>query len=333
MILDQAQQFRDRIIAGDAAALEKLVSTYSGISRRVQAEIEALLAKIESGEITKSGLARLPQYQRLLKTIKIELQYYSGYMTVEMRAAAQALIADGITDSRKLVISVLEQYGVSASLLAEFRLLNPAALEQLIPFLDQGSVLWQKVNILPDWTVDRVAQAILEGVSLGKNPRDIAGVIEYALGEGLTQAMRMMRTLQLWAYREATRANYIANSDIVKGWIWWAYLDMATCGSCIAMHGSEHSNSEVLNDHYNGRCTMLPLVVGLERGDLVDQTGQEWFSKLSDADQRQILGAGKYDAWKNGLFDFSRLSQEHDDDVYGIMRAEASLKDLIGGNE
>ena len=43
-----------------------------------------------------------------------------------------------------------------------------------------------------------------------------------------------------------------------------------------------------------------------------------------------MMGAGKYDAWKDGKFDFNALSKEHENDVFGLMRSETPLKDLIG---
>ena len=42
------------------------------------------------------------------------------------------------------------------------------------------------------------------------------------------------------------------------------------------------------------------------------------------------MGDTKYEAWKEGKFEFSALSSQHDDDVYGLMRNETSLKDLLG---
>jgi hypothetical protein len=42
------------------------------------------------------------------------------------------------------------------------------------------------------------------------------------------------------------------------------------------------------------------------------------------------MGPAKYRAWKAGAFEFSQLSQEYDDDVYGVLLREASLKHMVG---
>jgi hypothetical protein len=66
-------------------------------------------------------------------------------------------------------------------------------------------------------------------------------------------------------------------------------------------------------------------------GDIpIQETGEDWFNKQDEATQKQIMGDAKYEAWKEGKFEFGQLSSEHTDDVYGLMRGETPLKDLIG---
>jgi hypothetical protein len=149
------------------------------------------------------------------------------------------------------------------------------------------------------------------------------------MGGGLTDALRLTRTTQIWSYREANRASYIANGDIVKGWIWYADLAQA-CPACWAMHGKEFPLDEVLDDHHNGHCAMLPLVIG-DKNDI--PLGTEQFDNLNEEQQRAILGNAKFDAWNDGKFTLADIVNDNKDtpnDVYGPMRTEKSLKDLIG---
>jgi hypothetical protein len=62
-------------------------------------------------------------------------------------------------------------------------------------------------------------------------------------------------------------------------------------------------------------------------------SGEEWFNAQSEATQRDMLGPGKYEAWKDGKFEFGDLSKTVDDPVYGPMRQEATLKELMGEGE
>jgi hypothetical protein len=120
----------------------------------------------------------------------------------------------------------------------------------------------------------------------------------------------------------------MASDGIVTGWIWYAELDTDTCLSCVAEHGTEHELSETLNDHYNGRCAALPLITSF--GSPVDESGEAWFANLSTSEQRSMMGDSKHEAWSAGRFEFGQLSAEQDNDVYGLMRTEASLASLIG---
>jgi SPP1 gp7 family putative phage head morphogenesis protein len=169
---------------------------------------------------------------------------------------------------------------------------------------------------------------MLEGITLGYNPKKIARAFQESYGRGLTDALRMVRTAQLYSYREASRASYTANSDVVEGWIWSATLDGLTCMSCVAQHGTVHSMDERLNGHHNCRCAMVPKVILFPSA--ISEVGEGWFAKQPEAVQRKMMGPGKYEAWKAGKFDLSQLSIEREDKVYGAMRGEAALKDLLG---
>jgi len=141
--------------------------------------------------------------------------------------------------------------------------------------------------------------------------------------------MRMMRTVQIYSYRDASHLNYQNNRDVVDGWIWYAKLDGLTCMSCVAMHGTFHSVDERLNDHHNGRCVAVP-VTRLSDPFIKEGDGKSWFEQQPEGMQKKMMGAGKYDAWKAGKFDISQLSKEQNNDVFGLMRSETPLKDLIG---
>lgn len=59
------------------------------------------------------------------------------------------------------------------------------------------------------------------------------------------------------------------------------------------------------------------------------QQGEQWFNTLPESEQMSMMGKGKWEAWKAGAFGFDALSTTYEDDVYGTMYREASLKDII----
>ena len=156
----------------------------------------------------------------------------------------------------------------------------------------------------------------------------MAQQFQLAMASPFADAVRMARTATLWSYREATRANYQANGDVVSGWSWFAQLDDLVCPACMSMHGTIHDLDEALEGHYNCRCAPVPVVLG---NPLVpDGAGQAWFEEQDEATQRGILGPGAFQAWQDGKFDLSQLPRRVDDDVYGNMVNVTPLKDLIG---
>jgi hypothetical protein len=95
------------------------------------------------------------------------------------------------------------------------------------------------------------------------------------------------------------------------------------------MHGTYHTNDEVMDDHYNGHCQMLPVTLGADNPLGSDAAGQDWFKSLDENKQRDLMGDGKFEAYKENKFELSQLSMQRSDEVYGTMRGVTPLKDLI----
>ena len=317
-VIELADKFRKALIREDEAAMRRLVEAYQALYGRLGDKIEKFVLKLETQpEWTRAQVTRLAQYGELIKEIERELRGYQEYARVEISTGARKAIDFAVADSARFM---------RAAGYAKPAMLPTGAIETMLGFLQPEGALYKRLMGLAGENAGKVANSILEGIGLGYNPRKVAGLITKELGGGLTDALRMARTSHLYAYREATRANYIANDDVVKGWIWWAELDGETCMSCVAMHGTIHGLDETLDDHHNGRCAMLPYL-----GDNAPEaTGKDWFERQDEATQKAMMGNEKFEAWKSGKFEFGQLSSTHTDDVYGEMRGETPLKDLIG---
>ena len=57
-------------------------------------------------------------------------------------------------------------------------------------------------------------------------------------------------------------------------------------------------------------------------------SGEAWFRGQDEATQRRILGPGRYQAWKDGRFDFGELKQATQNATWGEGVKVATLKDL-----
>ncbi len=350
-ITDLVDELRNALETNNAIALNQLIRIYGGMFVGLQGDIDAFLADYESAEDpTKASVEALPSFNRLISNMSTALDDYEAVLRLEVSTDATANAGFGFQDSLLLIGAAVffsglsnqaaetgqpfdrfsltisaDQAGIIAGE-AGFFSSEEATLEFLAELLDPNGELFRRIGFLGEFTTAHVADAILEGVALGRNPAKIAQDITNAFGIGLSDSMRIMRTSQLWSYRSATHSNYQANG--IDEWIWWAELGGNTCMSCINQHGSVHPSSESLNDHHNGRCTALPVVDGFNS---VTQTGQEWFEEMSEGEQIAQMGRAKWDAWQSGEIDFSSMTGLHEDGVYGTMRVEQSLKKILEG--
>lgn len=319
-VSDTALRQRNEAAALDESYFVQVEDAYALMYGRLEGDIEAFTLAMEAMENpTAAQVKELPQYKTLMRNAEKELDKFTIYLETVIGAAGLAALGLGIQHSTELV---------NLTVGGGFTGLSSDAMQNLLNYLDAAGPLYARLQELTGATVNAVIDGIISGVGQGFNPRRIAAMIQDAFGRGLTDALRNVRTVQLYAYRDAALGNYLATDGIVTGWVWFAELDSDVCLSCVAQHGTIHPLSESLNDHYNGRCAPLPYIP--EFGNPVEQTGQAWFENLSPEMQKKMMGAARWDAWKAGAFEFEKLSKEHPNDVYGTMRTEASLKDLIG---
>jgi hypothetical protein len=323
-LLQAVEAFRAALLRNDAQALAKLIDAYKRAYSRLGGSIDALMLQIGDKPMTAGQVMRMERYKSLMQQVGEELMGFQAMSINEAERAAQLGIQLGQNHARQLMAYTVGRPEIAA----QFNVLPKGAIETVLGFLQPEGQLYKRLRLIAPHTAELVADAITSGVAMGFNPRKTAAIIQDAFGAGLTDALRQVRTVQLYSYREANRATYMANADVVEGWIWSAHLgDSRTCMSCVAMHGTEHPLTEALNDHYNGRCAMIPMVKGWDNP--ITETGQEWFEKQPEAKQRAMMGPGKLAAWQEGKFDFSALTTTQTDRVYRDMRVETPLKDLV----
>lgn len=326
-LLLQAIRYRLRLDSASRRDLERLIAAYEQLASRLKDKIDLLVMELAANpELTTGQVARMGRYKDLVRAVADELQKYGVYLETELGGIANAALSQSVLDMRALMRLSAGGAGIAGG----FNALPVNAIKTLLGFLEPDGPLFQRLQELAPLTTQTIADKILEGVGLGYNPQKVGRMIVDDLGQGLTSAMRWARTTQMYTYREAGRATMAANANILDGWIWFALLDGAVppCESCLANHGQLFGLDEVLDDHYNGRCVALPHVAGDDNP--VEMSGEEWFDSLDEDKQREIMGAEKYGAYKDGLFTFDQQSRQVDDSVWGTMRTTAPLWELLG---
>jgi hypothetical protein len=204
---------------------------------------------------------------------------------------------------------------------------DPEAVRRLVNYVE--SEAWQRqIAQYPGMVLDTVRNQAIRGVAEGWGPlRAAANIRLTSEGVPAAQANQMMRTLYLQSYRGATAAHQVANADILTEQIRIAALDSLTCLACISEHGQRLPIGQRINDHENGRCTSITVVRGRER-EVV--TGEQWFLSQPEARQRQIAGPANYEAMRAGRVRLSDFVERYENDVYGEMLRESSLRGVLG---
>ena len=336
-ILQAADKLRDDLLRDEHQAALRMVNAYGNIYRDVKTEIDRIL-DLYAREPTLNRHATVARLRRLQRRIAREMSDYAKIVDNELDIATRRAVEKALEDSRKLVQLSLPGLPYDQEIMSHWIGLSPDVVLTSIGFLGVDSPLRTA------WTqqfgaavASGVADQMISGITMGWGPARIAREARRQFGVGLTWAMTHTRTAQLWAYRETSRKSFQVNPHIVKGWYWYSAMDNRTCMACITQHGTFHTNDEVLDDHYNGRCCAVPATVTYrELGYDVDEeplemgNSREWFEAQTEATQRQMMGNAKYEAWRAGAIRWQDLATKHTDPVYGEMTVEASLKSILG---
>jgi len=352
-VIVYANAAREKLLKGEKQRAVRLVNVYGAAYQRLQVYIDAfesrLQAQVDTEEpITQAQTRDLDAYKALLQQTENEIRRFSTIAGEEMSQGAREAIAQAQGDALKeiqLSIPAIQPGRIKAV----WRGVPSEAVETLLGMTEPGSPLRDAMeSTLGAAVAKQAADRILTNVALGKNPRTTAREISKDLGAGLTWTLKTVRTAQLWGYRASKHESWAQNPKLYRGWTWHAHLGARTCAACIALHGSQHSPDEILNDHHNGRCDPLPItptyqeIFGLDEpieGDVPPaariEPGVQWFEGLSEGEQRSILGGARFNAYKAGKLTMDSDSKTgivgtRQDAVYGPMKIARSLKSILG---
>ena len=332
------ERMAQQVIALDAATAAQLIDEYAVVYQRLQRDSLRLLNLAQRQELKPWQVMRLNRYRELeaqfLRSMVRFSRVAGGIITESQRAAvglsitgapltANAGLPPGIT------LNNLANIGISWNRLPE------DAFEAFIGVSGDGAPIGNLLSDLGTKAAGDIKATIRTGIAMGEGPRLTADRIRRIAGMDLSRALTISRTETLRAHREATRLNYVANRNIVKGYQRSATKDSRTCMACIALDGTVYELNEPLNSHPNCRCGMLP--VTLDYKDLGLQnvpeptplpTAGDWFAQQSPAVQKDMMGARRYAAYKEGKIDLPDLVTIKSDPVWGKSAVVKSVRAL-----
>lgn len=326
---ETAQAFRQALLARDAAAALRLTQAYGAAYVRLQGLLADLTAKIDKEraagrEISEAWLRRQERFQALMLQVNAELGQLAGTAAAEIETNQRAEGQRGLRDSATL----MNQAATDAGLSTTFNQINSAAVENLVGALADGSPLKKVLRKYGRENAAVIEKTLIEGVTLGENPRKVARRMREAFGGNLTDALRVARTEQVRAYREASRQNYQANSDRVAGWIWVSSKSLRVCLACLSKDGQFYPLEKPQPSHINCRCTSYPLLKGQE--PIQRTLGKDWFAAQPDDVQREMMGIKAHELYKAGKISLEDFEGSKTSAEWGEVTYQRSLKEILG---
>lgn len=99
----------------------------------------------------------------------------------------------------------------------------------------------------------------------------------------------------------------------------------------------DEDQSYIANGVIVHNCAILPITksykdlgINAPEPDFSREKGEDWFRRQGDAVQQDMMGVGKWNAWKDGLFDLKDLPHQIKSDVWGNSWVPAPLWSLLG---
>lgn len=324
LVVDVINAHRAGLLARESAQMAEQARRWLGVERALQAQIEALALELAQnpGTATMGQLARSRRYQALLQQTQDELRKYSDYMDSSVTAGQRNMISTAIQHSATNVNAIATEAQISVP----FNRLPVSAVENMVGLAGDGSPLRAVLNDAARVGPDAMAQELVNGIALGRNPIAVARrAIRMGLGQSFTRMQTIARTEQLRVYRQTTLMSY-ENSRIVTGYTRISARDSRVCPACLMADGRTYPVGYGFDQHPNCRCSLLPRLASVQ--PVQYQTGQQWFAQQPEATQRQILGAGRFEAWRDGRASLDDMVTRIDNPTWGGSLHPTRVRDL-----
>jgi SPP1 gp7 family putative phage head morphogenesis protein len=331
LVIEAMQQFKAQLLARESAQMQEMARQWLNVERALEANITALAREMDDRRL--AGLpvkhwhvARMERHHELLRQLSKELTTYNDYANNVITDGQRTMAQLGLNHSATAINATLSE---QARIGAFFDVLPIDATEQMVGLAGNGSPLNTLLREAYPTAAQGITDALVRSTALGINPRETARrAVQDGLAQGLNRILTISRTEQLRVYRESSRSNY-EKSGIVSSYRRLATKDDRVCAGCLMDDGTVYAVTDIMPEHVQGRCSLIPVVDGVKRVEW--QTGPDWFREQPDATQRSILGAGRFDAWKDGKFDLDEVVRVTPNATWGGSIGVRPLNELLSG--
>jgi SPP1 gp7 family putative phage head morphogenesis protein len=303
------------------AQVRDLVSAWADAWDEVAPDLQAALAEVVAagGKVSRAQMLRAERLRAVLGVIATNLTELATHAGVRLTGDVATVVAQAGAAQAAIVDTQLPAGSKLVNLQAWSRVDEDTVAAIVKRTTEQITSLTRP--LAPE-AYQAVRRELIRGVAAGSNPRAVAArMVQRAEGRfngGLARATMIARTEMLDVHRAAAALGQEQHAEVLAGWVWNTHLDARTCPACIAMAGREFPIEEPGPlGHQNCRCARTPVVrswADLGFGDLKEPESvlpdaEAWFAGLSEGEQKRILGAGRYEAWRRGDFPISAWAE------------------------
>ena len=324
-VVKAAARHRQALAAGQRTATRRLAAAYAQVWQSVSADWAALSRRIADArllgeDINPEWLAREARYRGLILRLEQQIVDLAPLVGVVAGDVVDEAVTAAIADASEL--AALAAGGETAAA----AVLNVRAAVAISGATTRGPVA-DLIAARAGEHAAAAAQVIQEGVIRGRSPYRTARALRRVTGGAFTNAVTVVRTEQMRAYREGARQSYIANPAVSR-WQWLSRCSDRTCAYCWAQHGRTYAADRVFMTHPNCACTPIPIV----DGGHVDTPGRELFAQRPADVQEAVLGPSGYLAYRNGELDITDLAWTGRHPVWGPVGGTRSLTEVLGAD-
>ena len=328
LVVKLARQFKDNIAHRDTMVINSMASGYIDVYHSLNETILRLAEKIRNlpdtltGELREQWVRELRYYQRLQALAIDQVGEYTSFAKSYILQKQESTILQGLADAETLMKFSVDPLGKY-----QFTQLPVEPLEFLKGVLgtqsDRNS-LGKLLDSIKNEFSPHLDQILFQGLALGRPTPDIARDLAKASTMPLSRATMIARTEINRAYRISTTERY-RQSPWVKSYKRIASKSGA-CMACLLLDGTEYP-VDVLEDHPNGACAMVPVVTGATPPEW--EYGSDYFQKLPEDEQQARMGKYYWKAWKNGEFSLADLIGTDHSPIWGNSPRIKALKTLV----
>lgn len=325
-----ARTFQRTLVVANARTSAIMLGHWQNVANALSVEAMSITRRISeaiaAGKIEAPGPQTLTTFSPAWRFQEQRIRALALHAQQEADRLAAIMTGEVTREKAIMIRQGLDMAEAQLSqVTATFSMPNREALEAFAGFTQAGTPLEALFESMAGPLAREVEQVISNGIAGGLSPAQVAKGMREVVAVPMARSQLIARTEMGRAFRESARVTYRQNSDLVTGWVWVCAFQPRTCAACWSNHGKVFPIEETLDDHPNGRCTSVPQI-----GDLPMElpNRDEAFAKLSEAEQRKVLGNQGFEALQSGkvtLDDFARVKV---DPLWGNSVRPANLRDL-----